>query len=79
MKLAKDYYLPTPIFWRKVGDALLACSTLITSYSIMEDYKWVAIASLLSGVVGKFLSNLFTVDATPEPPTIEVPPTPPTE
>lgn len=66
MKLKKRYYLPTPKFWRRVGDGLLGVSTMITSASIFGDYKWLALASLLIGVIGKFLTNLFAVPSSDE-------------
>lgn len=56
----KNYYLPTPKKWRKIGDTLLAVSTTITTYAIVEEIKWIAITALVLGVIGKFLSNFFT-------------------
>lgn len=53
------YYRPTPVKWRKVGDALLAASTTITTFAIAEQVEWLAYAALITGVVGKFLTNLF--------------------
>ena len=58
-KMKKNYYTPTPKKWRKLGDTLLAVSTTITGYAVYEDIKWVALTALITGVVGKFLSNLF--------------------
>lgn len=60
MKKLNKYYAPTPTKWRKLGDALLGASTTITGFSIYNDMKEVAIAALLLGVIGKFLSNFFT-------------------
>ena len=62
MKKVSKYYTPTPMKWRKLGDALLGASTTITGFSIYNDMKEVAIAALLLGVIGKFLSNSFTED-----------------
>ncbi len=59
-KMKKKYYSPTPKKWRKLGDALLAVSTAITGYAMYEDIKWVALTALITGVVGKFLTNFFT-------------------
>lgn len=53
------YYRPTPIKWRKIGDALLAASTTITTFAIYEEVEWLAYIALTTGVVGKFLTNLF--------------------
>ena len=59
-KMKKNYYTPTPKKWRKLGDALLATSTAITGFAMYEDVKWVALTALITGVVGKFLTNFFT-------------------
>jgi hypothetical protein len=58
-KMKQNYFSPTPTKWRKLGDALLGVSTTITGFAIYEEAKWVAIAALLFGVVGKFLTNFF--------------------
>lgn len=60
MNVKQRYYLPTPKFWRKVGDGLLGASTMITAASIYSDYEWLAMSSLLIGVIGKFMTNLFS-------------------
>ena len=57
--IKNKYYAPTPVKWRKLGDALLGVSTTITSFAIYEDIKGVAITALILGVVGKFLTNFF--------------------
>ena len=59
-KMLKNYYKPTPIKWRRLGDALLAVSTTITSFALYEDIQWVALTALITGVIGKFLTNFFT-------------------
>jgi hypothetical protein len=53
------YYRPTPVKWRKIGDAFLAASATITTFAIAEDVQWLAYVALFTGVVGKFLTNLF--------------------
>lgn len=53
------YYRPTPIKWRKIGDALLASSATITTFAIAEQVEWLAYVALFTGVVGKFITNLF--------------------
>ena len=55
-----NYYKPTPVKWRKIGDALLAASTTITTFAIYDKVEWLAYAALFTGVVGKFLTNLFS-------------------
>jgi hypothetical protein len=59
-QMKQNYWHPTPIKWRKLGDALLAVSTAITGYAMYENVKWVALTALITGVVGKFLTNFFT-------------------
>jgi len=61
-KLKNRYWKPTPKTFRKIGDTLLACSTMIASYSIYAGFEWVAIVAIVSGVVGKFLTNFSTYD-----------------
>jgi hypothetical protein len=61
-KMLTNYYKPTPVKWRKLGDALLAVSTTVTTYAIVEDYKWIALAAVLivgSWPVSDVLSQLF--------------------
>jgi hypothetical protein len=53
------YFKPTPEKYRKLGDALLSVSTMITGFAIYEEYKWLAFGALLIGSVGKFLTNFF--------------------
>lgn len=61
--LGQLYTSPTPKKWRKVGDALLSVSTLLSTYSIADDWgKGVSIAMIITGVVGKFLTNFFSED-----------------
>jgi hypothetical protein len=61
-KMKKHYYSPTPKKWRKLGDALLAVSTAVTGYAMYENVKWVALTALITGVLGKFLTNFFEED-----------------
>ena len=61
-KLNKRYYSPTPKLFRKIGDSLLASSTLVASYSMYAGFEWVAIVAVVCGVIGKFLTNFTTED-----------------
>lgn len=56
----KRYYKPTPVKYRKLGDALLSVGTAITGFAIYEQHQAVAIVALVLTVVGKFLTNFFT-------------------
>jgi len=58
--IKNKYYSPTPVKWRKLGDALLGISTTITGFAIYEEIKWIAITALVLGVIGKFLTNFFS-------------------
>ena len=57
MKTA-NYWKPTPVFWRKVGDSLLAAGTLAGTLAIAEN-KWVGIGIFIACVIGKFITNFF--------------------
>lgn len=59
----KKYYQPTPVIYRKIGDSLLAISTMGVP-AILMDYKYIGITMFLFGVIGKFLSNFFTENNT---------------
>ncbi len=56
----KNYWSPTPKFYRMMGDALLSVGTLCTSYGIINDDKLIAMFCLICGVAGKFLTNFFS-------------------
>lgn len=56
----KGYFKPTPKTFRKLGDALLASSALISTYAISEDMKCLAITTLMIGAIGKFATNFFS-------------------
>ena len=60
--MLKNYYKPTPAKWRKLGDALLAVSVAITGFAMYENVQWVALTALITGVIGKFLTNFFKDD-----------------
>lgn len=55
------YYSSTPVFYRKIGDALLGVSTIVTTYAIVDEWsKYLQLSALILGVVGKFLTNFFS-------------------
>lgn len=56
----KGYYMPTPVFWRKVGDALMSLGVTISTTAILAEYKWTAVTALLLGTAGKILTGFFT-------------------
>ena len=55
----KQYFKPTPRFWRTFGDSLLAVSTFIVGFSLYNQIIWLAWVALVTGVIGKFLTNMF--------------------
>ena len=55
----KYYYQHTPAKMRKLGDALLGVSQFATGYAVVNDSKELAIAFMILGLVGKFITNLF--------------------
>jgi len=70
-KIKHSYYKsPTPAFWRKIGDSLLAVAALITIggmwnfetlkeiYTIRE-IKFMIGGSIVFAIIGKFLTNFF--------------------
>lgn len=74
MKSFSQYYLPTPKKWRKIGDACLAVGTFVTGGGLLafdqlkvvfepEELKTIIAIALVLGVIGKFLSNFFSVNS----------------
>jgi len=76
MSMLKNYWAPTPKKWKKIGDALLATSTVITVGGMLNfenlkeiftiaQIRWITIAPMILGVIGKFLTNFFKDPQTP--------------
>jgi hypothetical protein len=72
--IKKDYWSPTPTKWRKIGDALLAASTVISLGGMWQfenlkelfttdEIRWLILSPMILGVIGKFLTNFFTEDS----------------
>jgi hypothetical protein len=59
MKL-NNYNKPTPAKWAKLGMAILSVSTFIAGYGVTADNDIVAFIGLGCGIIGTFLTNLFT-------------------
>ena len=63
MKFGLKYYFhPTPKKLRLFGDSLAAASVFVSTMTILEGHKEIAIAVFISGWVGKFISNMFADD-----------------
>jgi uncharacterized membrane protein len=71
--MMNKYWAPTPKKWRKIGDALLAAATIIAVGGIWQfdslkeiftsgQLRAMIVTSIVLGVVGKFLTNLFKDD-----------------
>ena len=61
MKLTlKGYYEPTPRTLQKVADGLLALSLFITGFSVVMEFKILAIIFIIIGGIGKFGANFFS-------------------
>ena len=69
----KNYYLPTPKKWRKIGDAFLAVGVFVTAGGLIEfdklsqifntkELKIIIGIAFVLGVFGKFLTNFFRED-----------------
>ncbi len=54
------YYKPTPVNIRKLGDAMLGASQFLTGYSVIMEERWLALACIAFGSIGKFITNFYT-------------------
>jgi hypothetical protein len=64
MKLKDNYYQPTPVKWRKIGDtfqdvAILAGSVVAL---VAAPPAWIPVAILIIGRIGKIITNFATED-----------------
>lgn len=56
-KAKNNYWSPTPKHFRKLGDSLLASSTMLAGLSMYAGHEWIAIIVVVTGVLGKFITN----------------------
>ena len=74
-ELMKRYWTPTPKKWRRIGDSLLAVSTVLSIGGLWQfdnlkdvftsnELKVMIVLSIVLGVIGKFLTNFFVEDIT---------------
>jgi hypothetical protein len=54
-----NYFKPTPKNLRIIGDSLLTLSTTIGAYSTLMENKYISISVIITGLLGKFITNLF--------------------
>lgn len=57
-KARENYDKPTPIKWRRIGDAVLVIGSAVSGISAYLDNKYVAIAGIGLTALGKLLTNL---------------------
>jgi hypothetical protein len=73
--LKRNYWKPTPKKWRKIGDTLLAVSSVLAIGGLWQfdnlkdiftsfEIKSMIIASIAMGALGKFLTNFFKEEET---------------
>jgi hypothetical protein len=62
MKLIENYYKPTPVLARKIGDSLMGAASIGASYAFATSNNKAAFVLFLMAVVGKFISNFWAVD-----------------
>lgn len=58
--LKTRYFLPTPVFWRKIGDAMLTISVAISATAALTAYPWISASASVLGLLGKVVTNFFT-------------------
>jgi hypothetical protein len=69
MKISwKRYFEPTPKRFRVLGDSLAAGSLFVAGLSIMTGHEKIAIGVAIAGWLGKFISNFFSDEDTPNRP-----------
>ena len=56
----KEYYKPTPLNMRRLGDGLLAFSLTMSGASVISENKTLAIIMIVVAGVGKFITNFFS-------------------
>ena len=68
--MMENYWKPTPKKWRRIGDSLLASATVLAIGGLWQfdnlkdvftpnELKCMITASIVLGVVGKFITNFF--------------------
>jgi len=68
-----SYWKPTPKKWRRIGDSLLAVASVLAIGGLWQfdslkeiftpnEIKGLIVASIVLGVLGKFLTNFFKED-----------------
>ena len=74
-RIQRSSWKPTPKKWRKIGDTLLAVSSVLAIGGLWQfdnlkdvftsfEIKTMILSSIVFGVVGKFLTNFFKEEST---------------
>lgn len=58
----KNYWSPTPLKMRKLGDSLLAMSAYAQAQQMFTGQNNWLVAISIIGLVGKFLTNFFSTE-----------------
>lgn len=69
----KNYYKPTPIKWRKLGDSILIIGTIISTTCITEyekakeifgtgDLKTLMLTAIVCTALGKIVTNFASIE-----------------
>jgi hypothetical protein len=59
-RINNNYWKPTPLKLRKIGDSLLAASTTLAGAAIIADYPKIGITVAIIGAIGKFMTNFWS-------------------
>lgn len=58
MKFKLNYFAPTPILFRKIGDSLLAAGTTGATFAYSNENHTIAAILMIISVIGKFMTNM---------------------
>lgn len=61
MNIKLNYFAPTPLVWRKIGDSMLAAGTTGATFAYANESHTVAEALMIIAVIGKFMTNMVSV------------------
>lgn len=57
----KNFWLPTPRKFRRLGNALLSISSLAGIPAVFTQHEWIGVSLFIIGLLGKFLTNLYAI------------------
>lgn len=62
MKFKLNYFAPTPLLFRKIGDSLLAAGTTGATFAYANESHAVAEILMILAVIGKFMTNMVSCE-----------------